>query len=99
VREDLKPGAMLAQSCHVAFTFGKQFPDISNIWQNESNYLVILSVKNEYELNKLIEKAILKNIKFSIFREPDINNQVTAIALEPGIHTKKLCSRLKLALN
>lgn len=37
-------------------------------------------------------------IKLSVFREPDIDNQITAIALEPGTQTKKLCSNIKLAL-
>jgi hypothetical protein len=47
---------------------------------------------------KIIEKAISKDIKLSIFREPDIDNQITAIALSPGEITRKLCSNFKLAL-
>lgn len=55
-------------------------------------------MKDESDLNKLIEKALLNNIKFSVFREPDIDNQITAITLEPSLISKKLCSNLKLAL-
>jgi len=39
-----------------------------------------------------------KEIKFSIFREPDFDDEITAIALEPGRKSKKLCSKLNLAL-
>jgi hypothetical protein len=37
-------------------------------------------------------------LRFSIFREPDFDNQVTAIAIEPGENGKKFCSSLPLAL-
>ncbi len=63
-----------------------------------SNYIAVLNVANEYELHNLIEKAISAGIKFSVFREPDIDNQITAITFEPGIKSKKLCANLKLAL-
>lgn len=89
---------MIAQSCHVAFTFAQEHEDIVYKWQNESNYIVILSVKNEAMLAKLIVAAQFRDIKFSVFIEPDLNNEITAIALEPGVESKKLCSNLKLAL-
>ena len=63
-----------------------------------SNYIAILNVANEYELNNLIERAINSGIKFSVFKEPDIGNQITAITFEPGLKSKKLCANLKLAL-
>jgi len=72
--------------------------DIDRNWFNNSNYIGLLSVSDEEEIIKLMEKAIIKDIKFSIFREPDLDNQITAIVLEPGIKSRKLCSCLKLAL-
>jgi hypothetical protein len=33
-----------------------------------------------------------------VFTEPDIDNQVTAITIEPSVETQKLCSNLPLAL-
>jgi hypothetical protein len=60
--------------------------------------LGLLSVTNEGELKNLIEQATARNIAVSIFREPDVDNQITAIALAPGQESKKLCSRLPLAL-
>ena len=89
---------MLAQSCHVAFTFSKEHPDLANQWQEISNYIGILAARSELEFSQIIEKATLQNLKFSLFREPDLDNQITAIALEPGLQSKKLCSQLPLAL-
>lgn len=98
VRKDLQPGLQLAQSCHVTFSFSQEYPNETKKWMTESNYIAVLNCSDEYEINQLIEKALINNIKFSVFREPDIDNQITAIALEPGLISKKVCSNLKLAL-
>lgn len=66
-------------------------------WFNNSNYICLLSVNNENDLLDLIIKAKSNNVKFSIFREPDLNNTITAICLEPGKNTKKIVSNIKLA--
>ena len=97
-REDISPGYQGVQGIHSAILFGQEHPDIHREWYQNSNYLGFLSVANEVELAKLIEKADANDIKCSVFREPDIDNQITAIAIEPGIKSKKLCSNLKLAL-
>lgn len=83
---------------HALRQFNFDHPEIDKNWFENSNYLGLLSVANEAELHKLIQKAMAKDIHFSIFKEPDIGNKVTAIVLEPGPLTKKLCSNLKLAL-
>jgi hypothetical protein len=86
------------QSIHAAIQFGFDHPEVSQEWFHNSNYLGFLSVANEEELERLIERARAHDIKFSIFREPDIEDQITAIALEPGLKSKKICSNLPLAL-
>jgi hypothetical protein len=86
------------QSMHALRQFTAEHPEVDKHWFEKSNYLGLLSVSNENELTRLIEKAHHQGIKFSIFREPDIEDQITAIALEPGVKSKKLCSGLKLAL-
>lgn len=88
---------MSVQAMHAAIQFQHDHPEYAECWYKQSNYLGFLSVSNETELNILIEKAIAKDIKISIFREPDIENQITAIALSPGTASKKLCSNLQLA--
>ena len=83
---------------HALREFVKDHPDIDKEWFEKSNYLGFLSVKDEHQLVKLAEQALAKGIKFSIFREPDIDNQITAIAIEPGAKSKKLCAKLQLGL-
>lgn len=97
-RSDLEPGYQAVQSMHALRQFTAEHPEIDKHWFERSNYLGLLAVQDECELNRLIEKALMRGIKFSIFREPDVDNQITAIALEPGLQSKKLCSSLRLAL-
>lgn len=97
-RADLEPGYQAVQSMHALRQFTAEHPEIDRIWFEQSNYLGLLSVSDEKELNNLIEQATAHDIRFSIFREPDIDNEITAIALAPGPKAKKLCSRLPLAL-
>jgi hypothetical protein len=65
-------------------------------WQTKSNYLAFLTVADEEQLIKLISKAILTGIKHTIFREPDIDNQITAVAFEPSEASRKLTSSCPL---
>lgn len=97
-RADLEPGYQAVQSIHAAIQFKFEHPEISVNWFENSNYLGLLSVANEGELVALTERAKELGISYSIFREPDIDNQITAIALAPGQKSKKLCSRFPLAL-
>ena len=83
---------------HALRQFTAEHPEIDRLWFEQSNYLGLLSVGDEKELADLIEQATAHDIYFSVFREPDIDNQITAIALAPGPKSKKLCSRLPLAL-
>lgn len=98
-REDLPPGSAAVQAMHAAIQFMMDHPLISRAWFEESNYLAFLSIRDEPSLEKLVQKAESRGIIYSIFREPDLGNQITAAAFEPGIMGRRLCSNLKLALN
>lgn len=86
------------QSMHALRQFTAEHPEIDQLWFNNSNYLGLLSVSSELELQELMERARNQQINVSCFREPDIGDQITAIAIEPGPKSKKLCANLKLAL-
>lgn len=90
-------GAQAAQLCHAMRQFVEEHPAIDRSWFSISNYICLLKVVNELELQNLFSKARELEIACSAFREPDLGNQLTAICLEPGRASKKLVSRLKLA--
>ena len=95
-RSDLPLSYQAVQSGHAGIQFQHEHPEIAKHWHTNSNYLIFLSVKNEFELKKLIDIAELHDVKHSIFREPDIGDEITAIALEPSSVSKKLTSKIKL---
>lgn len=97
VRRDLHPGSQAAQLVHAAILFQKEFPSIQDFWYNISNYVALLSVENEQSLKNLSLKANIRNIKNSSFCEPDRDNELTAISLEPCEDACKLVSSLPLA--
>jgi len=97
-RRDLTAGQQMLQSAHAAIEFQHEHPQISKTWNTNSKYLVFLSVEDESALYFFLEKIKFYELKHTIFTEPDIDNQLTAIAIEPSERTQKLTSRLPLAL-
>jgi hypothetical protein len=97
-RKDISFGYQGVQGMHSAIQFIFEHPEFAREWYHNSNYLGFLSVADEQELHQLAERAESLGLKYSIFKEPDIGDQATAIALEPGAKSKKLCANLSLAL-
>ena len=89
-------GYQATMACHAAIDFQHDYPVESTQWHKSSNYLAILTVKDEQALIDLIVKASLRGIKYTVFSEPDLNNQITAVALEASSASKKLCSSCPL---
>lgn len=98
VRSDLPPGLQIAQSIHAFREFCELYPQIESEWYTKSNYIVVLSANNIEHLTSLIDQCKDLDVKVAIFQEPDIDNQITAIAIEPGDTSKKIVRRLPLAL-
>lgn len=94
----MQPGYQLPQSCHSMAEFSFEHPEIYREWFKNSKYIINLSCKDEQELLSLESKLQAKGIKHSVFREPDIDNQMTSITIEPGEAGTKLCSCYPLAL-
>ena len=95
-RRDISIGYQAVQAGHAAIQIQHEHPELSKLWYTKSNYLAFLTVANEEELEKLIRKAEAKGIKHSIFREPDIGNQITAIAFEASDEAKRLTSSCRM---
>jgi hypothetical protein len=84
------------QSTHAAINFTFEHPSRAGPWFLNSNYLVLLETKDEKELRKLIQKCERQEIAHTVFREPDIGDEVTAVAIEPSPQTQKLVAKLPL---
>lgn len=95
-RADLPPGAQAAQATHGAIAFVMEHPVEARYWHLKSNNLVLLQTPNEDCLMHLAQRAQDAGIAFSVFREPDFDNTVTAVALEPA--GARLVSNLPLLL-
>lgn len=98
MREDLSPGYQLVQSNHALVEFSIHFPKLTKRWHEESNYIAGLSVRDELHLLELCEQCVSLGLKCSLFREPDIDHQATALVIEPCDDAKRLTNNLPLAL-
>jgi peptidyl-tRNA hydrolase len=92
----LTVGQQAVQSTHAAINFIFEHMGRAGPWFENSNYLVQLNVSNEHELLKLIEKCDKLGLAYTVFREPDLNDSITAIAIEPSHLSKKVVSHLRL---
>lgn len=97
-RRDLSLGYQAVQSAHALADFAIEHTEPFKSWQLGSNYLVCLTVETEEELKFLAKRLKCFGIKITEFREPDIGNELTAIAVEcmPKKEHSKLFKNLKL---
>lgn len=79
VRKDLSPRQQAVQSCHAAIEAARNYIGP----KDEHPSVIICSVKSEQKLAMCMEELTAKGIECQSFREPDIGNQMTAIASRP----------------
>ncbi len=87
VRKDLPESYRAVQAGHAVAEWLLR----DQTWRNET--LVYLGVDNERDLFDWKDKLNYKNIKYAEFKEPDIGNQLTAIA---ALADGKIFKKLKL---
>ena len=97
-RADLSAGSQAVQAAHAFREFAERHSALEREWYRTSNHLALLAVKNEAELAALLRAAIDRDVAVAAFREPDLGNALTAIALAPCAHARAICRRLPLAL-
>ena len=100
VRDDLSEGYRLVQSCHAVADFAANHGEEFVKWQSKSNYLCCLEA-SPLKIQTTISRLEELEIKYNVFLEPDIGNEITAIAIEaiPREQHKKLFKRFKLSLS
>ncbi len=97
VRGDLVPGQQAVQAIHAAVQFCFEHPEVTREWHHMSDHLALLSVPNELKLHRLLVNAAMHGFKVSSFREPDRDDEITAVALEP--QARSILRNLPLALS
>jgi peptidyl-tRNA hydrolase len=99
VRADLSPGLQLAQSVHAMAEFFDAHPSFARSWRRRSNFLVVVAVPNEEALLALASEAAMgRELCTTIVVEPDLGDEHTALAIQPGPEAAALCASFPLAL-
>lgn len=98
-RADLPAGAQAVQAAHALRQFAAEHPEVDREWFERSNYLGLLTVPSEADLARLLAKAERRGIAAAAFREPDLGDSLTAIALGPCSGARALTRALPLALS
>lgn len=75
VRNDLSPSQRAVQAGHA---LSEWLLDDSETWKNQT--LVYLTARNKDHLENIIYDLQWSDTKYTQFNEPDIDNEVTAIA-------------------
>lgn len=97
-RANLSPGLQAAQVAHAAFEFALKYPAETAKWNEDSNYIVILTVIDEPSLLALAERAQAEDVLYLLTRDEDVgDNEATALAVAPGEFYRQLAA-LPLAL-
>lgn len=97
VREDLTAGQKAVQSTHAAVNFIFEYPNKASPWFKDSNILVQLEA-DIGTIERVMEKCEQQFLSYTVFREPDLGNIITAICIEPNPISTLIVKRLKLLL-
>jgi len=97
-RADLSPGYQATQATHAGLKFARLYPDRLASWFDNSNCLVVLASPDEETLSLLATQLKDEGFVVERFHEPDIGNELTAIALAPADTLATRLSTLPLAL-
>jgi peptidyl-tRNA hydrolase len=85
VRRDLSASQRVVQACHAVVDLvckHREDPSVRN-WADRDKTLVVLSVRDERELIRWRQKLFDARIPIAAFVEPDMNLELTAIAVHP----------------
>jgi peptidyl-tRNA hydrolase len=81
-----------AQTAHAAFQFAVEHLNLTLDWHDESSYLIVLGVPDEDALFDFADRMTSLGVPCSLMREPDIENQATALAIAPSEHWREFSS-------
>jgi hypothetical protein len=78
VRQDLSETYRMVQGAHALAQYALEHGDLFRVWGNGT--IAFLGVRNLIELREWEGIAIMNKKRFSVFYEPDLDEQPTAMA-------------------
>lgn len=96
-RNNLSVGYQIAQTAHAVAEFIKQNPEAADRWYEISNSIICLEVEDGAALSALQEDAVRQGLSVTEFREPDLGDEITALAFSPSEKTRKFLSNVRCA--
>jgi hypothetical protein len=97
VRSDLSPAQQAVQAAHALQEFNILHPEEARSWHRSSNHLAFLEVEDEPALQALLRRACERGVNVAEFREEDLGDSLTAVAVPPS--GKSICRGLRMALS
>ena len=76
----------------------EEYSEIDKEWFKNSRYLACLAARDEADLKNLAARCKEQDLSYSVNREPDFDNAITAIAIEPTPWGRRVTSSFPLAL-
>jgi peptidyl-tRNA hydrolase len=89
-RRDLSPAQQAVQSCHAVAELCLRHggdPGIAE-WDKDHKTMILLGVDDKDELEMWQSKVEALDVPHATFREPDIGDEPTAIAIHPSLDKK-----------
>jgi len=93
VRKDLPPAQQVVQSCHAVAEAARSFLSA----EQEHPHIIVCQVRDEPTLRQSLDKLQTHGVRCHAFVEPDLGNELTALATEPVFDgTRRLFRRFPL---
>ncbi len=92
VSKTLSVGLKCAQACHALRLFGASYPDLDHDWYENSNNIVVLEHDDIPSMAELLQDL---GLNVACFHEPDLDDEMTALCVEPA--GKRHLRKLRLA--
>lgn len=91
VRQDLARGLKTAQACHAALLAGIHFKDVG-----DCPFMIVLETREDKleDIVDMYKDSQLHN-GMLCFHEPDLDNQLTAVALRSNEKTQVITKKIK----
>lgn len=97
LRADLDGGDQIAQAGHAVAVFARKHRELFEGWTDGPNNLVVLAIADEWNLSRLQERIAPLAATVRV-HEPDLHDELTAIAFAGTDAAARLVSSLPLAL-